>query len=175
MLLLAIDQHSRRTAALLPNSAPNRHNCNRQALAALRAAVQQQVTPSCASQLLQRLAPAWWATRTASGLPQHYQRNTVDQIKHICEAGMSNVLDGVKRMCDLYVPTKEPFHALGEWGDAESREICVWWCADGSTHAAGQPYSVCVFACKHLRVHAPLVLPRACTTGCASRGTGSNL
>jgi hypothetical protein len=118
LLLLAVDQYNRHTAALLPNSAPNRHNCNRQAMSALRAAVQQQVTPSCCSQVLQRSAPAWWAARAANGLPRHIQSDTMDQIEIICNAGMSTGLDSVEGMCGLYVPSQEPFHALGEWGAA---------------------------------------------------------
>jgi hypothetical protein len=58
LVLLAVAQHFHRAAAEPPGTVPNQPLGSADEVAALHAALQQQLTPTCCSKLLQRLAPA---------------------------------------------------------------------------------------------------------------------
>jgi hypothetical protein len=119
LLWLAICQHWRRSAALTPGSMPNRPRATSEAVAALRAALQQQLTPSCAAQLVQRVAPAYWAVVTEQTVPKQYH-SIITQMGE--DLGLQSIffrLYTLGAMVDLY-DTKDgrPCWTLGEVGAA---------------------------------------------------------
>jgi hypothetical protein len=114
LLWLAIAQYWKRAATLPPGSMPLQPRSSSQAVAALRAALQQQLSPSCCFQILKRLAPAYWAMVNAGQVPPpHHQLATLSQ-KDECGAHMGTWLGGVRDMASLYQPGGPPCWALGE-------------------------------------------------------------
>jgi hypothetical protein len=108
LVLLAVAQHSRRVAASPTSPAPSG---SPEDVAALRAALQRQLTPSCCAQLLQRLAPVVWVVlsvhptpATLLGLPEG----------DLCMAAVVEGMMALTPMCCMFGPDEQPAHALGE-------------------------------------------------------------
>jgi hypothetical protein len=115
LLLLAFDQHFRRAAAKLQPAAANSRRRTPRTITALRAALQHQITPSCCTQLLQDLAPAYWAAHVAQGMPKCLQGMSPEELEELCSDGVHLGLKNVTGACSLYAPGQQPFDALGEW------------------------------------------------------------
>lgn len=112
LLLLAIAQHWRRAAALPPDSVPNQPAATSpQVAAALRTALKQQLTPSCCSQLVQRVAPDYWALTKRCPLPARGRLLATEDRGDMCHDGVVRTLQAVSDMCSALT---QPCPALGE-------------------------------------------------------------
>lgn len=114
LVLLAIGQHSQQSAALPAGSVPNQPQVRPQAVRALRAALQQKLTPSCCDQLLQRLAPGLWAVLTTQALPHRWCELAVYGMDDLGAGTQADALRGVGHMSRGYHPPGRVCYALGE-------------------------------------------------------------
>jgi hypothetical protein len=114
LLQLATAQHFRRSAALPPGSVPNQPKGSRAAIAALRAAVQQQLTPSCASQLLQRLAPSFWEVVGRRPVSAGWRKRATQERKDLCAFTINEWLRFIEKMCREDKSNVNTEYAVGE-------------------------------------------------------------
>jgi hypothetical protein len=129
LILLAAAQYFRLAAALPAGSVPNQPKGSRAANAALRAAVQQQLTPSCASQLLQRLAPNLWEVVGRRKLSPGRRVLGAQDGGVVCTISIEAGLWSVEQVCRD--DTSDPMTlATAHLGDAET------------VHALGEPSNV---------------------------------
>jgi hypothetical protein len=111
LLLLAVAQHWRRAADLPPDSVPNQPPASPQVAAALRAALKQQLTPTCCAQVLQRLAPSYWAVATRFPLRTDGRIMATEEMNDACYGTVARSLAVVGDMCCALTA---PCAALGE-------------------------------------------------------------
>jgi hypothetical protein len=116
LLYLAICQHWRQSVALPTGSVRNQPRDAKQA-AAVRAALQQLLTPSCCSEMVQRVAPAYWAVAITQKFPKDFLILTVPMREDLGAANISQWLRGVSAMAEMY-QRGPPCWALGEGATA---------------------------------------------------------
>jgi hypothetical protein len=109
MVLLAMWQYIRRAAARAPSSVPNHFQGSRAAAKALRRALKQQLTPSCCSQVLQRLAPA-----VVEVMPALQTVLAALMRDELCSVSVSDTLRVLDFMCSASAFHAQPFQALGK-------------------------------------------------------------
>jgi hypothetical protein len=114
LLLLAMAQHWRRAAALPPGSVPNQPKGSSRDIAALKQAIQQQVTPSCCSQMLQQLAPSYWVTTECEIPPQQLRRVMTGDADDLVSGEVDRALMAVQHMCMVPASAARPAYAIGE-------------------------------------------------------------
>jgi len=112
LVLLALGQYSRRNAGLPPGSVPNQPQARPELVSLLRAALQQQLTPSICKQMLQRLAPTALMCLDAPGLSEDTRVLLMRDTGDLCMLPVGGGLWAVSVMCDTY--DLQPAHALGE-------------------------------------------------------------
>jgi hypothetical protein len=83
-------------------------------MAALRAGLQQQLTPSCCTQLAQRLAPAYWAVVRAQQVPQGDEEVIMLSGRDGPAHHMATWLQAVRDLTDWYEAGGPPCWAPGE-------------------------------------------------------------
>jgi hypothetical protein len=113
-VLLAIGQHFKRAAALPPSSVPNQFTGSPQAVRALRRELKQQLTPSCASQLLQRVAPSYWLVVTTTTLRPLQRALAIHDVDDMCRSAVADAMRAVGGLCQAYGETPYPAYAVGE-------------------------------------------------------------
>jgi len=109
LVLLAIGQHWRRSAALPAHSVHNQPCGDPLARSALATAVQQQLTPSCCSQLLQRVVPTYWVA--VKGKDVRYKKLLTFDLGDMCAQQAEIGLELVAGVAEKCPP---PVDALGE-------------------------------------------------------------
>jgi hypothetical protein len=121
LLWMAIGHHWRRAAALPPGSVFLKVSGNPREVSALRAALRQQLTPSCCTQLVQRVAPAYWAVVTAEQVPKTFHE--VVTLSALGDSGQNipTWLRSLGHMADMYGLEEKPCWALGE----HLGEVCL--------------------------------------------------
>jgi hypothetical protein len=121
LLLLAIGQHWRRSAALASGSSPLTPGGSPEAVAALRAALQQQLTPSCAAQLVQRVAPAYWFVVTGDKVVREHSAIATQSGEDLGKGNIDKRLWDLMQMLDMYeAGNTRSCWTLGEPGAAAS-------------------------------------------------------
>jgi hypothetical protein len=115
LLLLAMAQHWRRAAALPPGSVPNQPQGSPRDIAALQRAIQQQVTPSCCSQMVQQLAPSYWVVTQCEIPDQGLRRAIIGGGDDLCTRELDRALLAVRQMSYGPANPERPCYAMGEW------------------------------------------------------------
>jgi hypothetical protein len=142
LVLLALGQYFMRVATLPPGTVLNQPKGSPQAVKALRAALRQQLTPSCCAQLLQRVAPGLWAVVTTEALPPDMHAAIIRDEGIMCTNNIALTLRAVGGMCLGYDPDRPPFHALGEL----HHQQCVNWTPPGGCQCVNT-YQPAVTSC----------------------------
>lgn len=114
LLWMAIGHHWRCAAALPRGSVPLKVSTNPRELAQTKAALRQQLTPSCALQLVQRAAPAYWAIVTAEQVPKWLHELATLSGEGHCGENIAAWIGCLGVMADLYRDGGPPCWALGE-------------------------------------------------------------
>jgi hypothetical protein len=114
LLLLAMAQHWRHAAALPPGSVRNSPIGSPRDIAALQRAVQQQVTPSCCSQMLVQHAPSYYVVVNADVLPGGLRMIMTGDMDDLCTVSLDQALIAVGSMCSVWTPAQRPCYAMGE-------------------------------------------------------------
>lgn len=91
LVLLAINQYHKRTAALPRRALLNQARASKEAVQELRHAIKQQLTPSCCTQLLQRLVPGLWAVVTTHALSPQGRVLVLHDQEPLCTAAQEAI------------------------------------------------------------------------------------
>jgi hypothetical protein len=115
LILLAAGQLFRRSATLPPGSVYTQARGPRHQVAALRTALQQQLTPSCCAQLLQRLAPGFWVVATTTTLLPDARKVAGHDMDNLCIIATSEGMRAVGGLCCVYDAFHTPAYGIGEY------------------------------------------------------------
>jgi hypothetical protein len=115
--MLAIGQYFKRAATLPPGSVRNQPQGSPQAVQAVQRALQQQLTPSCCAQLLQRLAPSCWLVLTTQQLSPGDREIAIygsSDADNLCASKVAASMWAISDMCRGYVGCQKSTCGLGE-------------------------------------------------------------